>query len=56
MAETEQKEISYDIYQPFGPSILKTKLPEIYLEQIIQLSDKLLGNEKLSKEGWELVT
>ena len=50
MAETEQKEISYDIYQPFGPSILKTKLPEVYLEKIIELSDKLLGNVKLSKD------
>ena len=50
MVKTKEKDISYDIYQPFGPSILKTTLPEVYLEQIIQLTDKLLGNEKLSQD------
>tara|TARA_Y100000310_G_scaffold31763_1_gene30090 strand:- start:296 stop:946 length:651 start_codon:yes stop_codon:yes gene_type:complete len=53
MEESEVKEISYDIYQPFGPSILKAKFPKPYLEHMLKLSDKLLGDEKLSqKHDW----
>ena len=50
MADTEQKEISYDIYQPFGPSILKVKLPQAYVNLINAEADKILYDEKLSKE------
>ena len=48
MAKEEQ--VSFDIYQPFGPSILKTKLPQIYLDAINEDADKILNDEKLSKE------
>ena len=44
------KDISYDIYQPFGPSILKVKLPQEYVNQINTKADVILNNEKLSKE------
>ena len=50
MAKTEEKEISYDIYQPFGPSILKVKLPQVYVDDINAQADKILEDEKLSKE------
>ena len=50
MVETEQKEIGFDIYQPFGPSILKTKLPDLYVDALNLQVDKVLSDEKLSKE------
>ena len=43
------QEISYDIYQPFGPSILKVKLPQVYVDDINAQADKILHDEKLSK-------
>ena len=33
------KDVSYDIYQPFGPSVLKTKLPALYVHKINEISD-----------------
>ena len=44
------QEISYDIYQPFGPSILKVKLPQVYVDDINAQADKILHDEKLSKD------
>ena len=41
------KNISYDIYQPFGPSILKTELPIPYIEKVNEISDHILKNDKL---------
>ena len=32
MDKKEEVEIAFDIYQPFGPSILKTKLPQLYVD------------------------
>ena len=45
-----EEQIAFDIYQPFGPSILKTKLPQLYIDGLNQQSDKILNDEKLSKE------
>ena len=42
-----KKDISYDIYQPFGPSILKVKMPQAYVDQINDESDVILNNKKL---------
>ena len=50
MVKTEQKEIAFDIYQPFGPSILKTKLPNLYVDALNKQVDKVLKDKKLSKE------
>jgi len=47
---TDKKEIQYDIYQPFGPSILKVKMPQEYVNQINAESDVVLNDEKLSKD------
>ena len=46
----EQTKLSYDIYQPFGPSILKTTLPQSYINLLNTESDRILHDEKLSKE------
>ena len=44
------QEISYDIYQPFGPSILKVKMPQEYVNLFNVEADRILHDEKLSKE------
>ena len=44
------QDISYDIYQPFGPSILKVKMPQEYVNQINAESDIILNDKKLSKD------
>ena len=50
MAEKKEIEISFDIYQPFGPSILKTKLPQLYIDGLNAQSDSILMDEKASKD------
>ena len=42
--------INYDIYQPFGPSILKVKMPQAYVNLLNAESDRILHDEKLSEE------
>ena len=46
----DEKEIQYDIYQPFGPSILKASMPQVYVDSMNVLSDEILGDENLSKK------
>ena len=50
MAEQIQTELQYDIYQPFGPSILKVNMPQGYVDLLNAQADKILSDEKLSKE------
>ena len=50
MAEQTQTELKYDIYQPFGPSILKVKLPQNYVNLLNVEADRILHDEKLSKD------
>ena len=45
-----EKDISYDIYQPFGPSILKVKMPQEYVNLFNVEADRILHNDKLSKK------
>ena len=45
-----EEQISFDIYQPFGPSVLKTKLPQIYVDALNKQSDDVLNDEEKSKE------
>ncbi len=47
---TIKKEIQYDIYKPFGPSILRVKMPQEYVNLLNVESDRILGDKKLSKE------
>ena len=44
-----EEQISFDIYQPFGPSVLKTKLPQIYIDALNKQSDDILNDEEKSK-------
>ena len=44
------QEIQYDIYQPFGPSILKINMPREYVNLLNVQADEILNDEKLSKE------
>ena len=46
----EQTELKYDIYQPFGPSILKTTLPQGFFNLLNEEADHILYDDKLSKE------
>ena len=50
MAEQTQTKLKYDIYQPFGPSILKVKLPQNYVNLLNAEADHILHDEKLSKD------
>ena len=43
------QELQYDIYQPFGPSVLKTKMPQGFTNLLNAEADKILHDEKLSK-------
>ena len=50
MAEQIKTELKYDIYQPFGPSILKVRMPQQYTDMVNAEADKILNDEKMSKE------
>ena len=51
MAEqTKNLELKYDIYQPFGPSVLKVKMPQQFVNLLNAEADRILHDEKLSKE------
>ena len=47
---SENLELKYDIYQPFGPSVLKTTLPRSFINLLNDEADRILHDEKLSKE------
>ena len=47
---SENIELKYDIYQPFGPSILKSTLPQSFINLLNVEADTILHDEKLSKE------
>ena len=44
------QELQYDIYQPFGPSILKTKMPQGFTNLLNAEADRILHDDKLSEE------
>ena len=44
------QEISFDIYQPFGPSILKVRMPQEYVNLLNAEADTILYDENLSKK------
>ena len=47
--QADQK-IQYDIYRPFGPSILKVRMPQGFVNLLNAEADRILNDEKLSKE------
>ena len=50
MAEQTQTELKYDIYQPFGPSIMKVRMPQQFTDTANAEADRILRDEGLSKE------
>ena len=50
MADQLKTELKYDIYQPFGPSILKVRMPRGYVNLFNAEADRILHDEKLSRE------
>ena len=44
------QELQYDIYHPFGPSILKTKMPQSFTNLLNAEADRILYDPKLSEE------
>ena len=46
----DKKEISFDISQPFGPSILKVKMPQSFVNLFNTEADRILYDEKLSEK------
>jgi len=46
----DNQDISYDIYQPFGPSILKVRMPQAYVNLFNAEADRILYDDKLSKK------
>jgi len=47
---SENIELKYDIYQPFGPSILKVKMPQQFVNLLNTEADRILHDDELSKE------
>ena len=45
-----EKKLQYNIYQPFGPTILKVKMPQEFINKLNVQADEILNDEKLSKE------
>ena len=50
MAEQIQTKLKYDIYQPFGPSIMKVRMPQQFIDTANAEADRILNDENLSKE------
>ena len=45
-----KKELQYNIYHPFGTRILKVNMPKEYVDALNAQSDKILGDEELTKK------
>lgn len=45
-----EKQISYDLYTPFGPRILKSAIPQNIVDEVNKKADIILDDEKKSEE------
>ena len=43
---TTSKQISYEIYTPFGPSVMKASVPQVGIDLINKIADGILGDKK----------
>ena len=43
---TKNQQISYDIYQPFGPSVMKASVPQVAVDLVNKISDDILKDKK----------
>ena len=40
------QQVSYDIYQPFGPSVMKASVPQVVVDLVNKISDNILKDKK----------
>ena len=45
-----EKQISYDLYTPFGPRILKSSIPQNIVDDVNKKADDILDDEKKSEQ------
>ena len=45
-----EHQVSYDIYKPFGPSVLKSSVPQAGIDIINKIADDILKDEKKRKD------
>jgi uncharacterized protein (TIGR02466 family) len=45
-----EKQISYDLYTPFGPRILKSSIPQNIVDEVNKKADDILDDEKKSEQ------
>ena len=45
-----EKQISYDLYTPFGPRILKSSIPQNIVDEVNKKADVILEDEKKSEQ------
>ena len=44
-----EEQISFDISQPFGPSVLKTKVPNINIDELNKQAEDIVNKEEKRK-------
>ena len=44
------QQVSYDIYKPFGPSVLKSSVPQNGIDLINKIADDILRDKKKRKD------
>ena len=47
---TANEQVSYDIYQPFGPSVMKASVPQVAIDLVNKISDDILKDKKKRQE------
>ena len=47
---TANQQVSYDIYQPFGPSVMKASVPQVAVDLVNKISDDILKDKKKRQE------
>ena len=45
-----EQQVSYDIYKPFGPSVLKSSVPQVGIDLINKIADDILKDRKKRKD------
>mgnify|MGYP003389580977 FL=1 len=46
----KDQQVSYDIYTPFGPRILKSSVPQVVIDAVNEKADTILQDNKKSND------
>ena len=46
----QEKQISYDMFTPFGPRIMKSSVPQNIVDEVNKKADDILNDDKRSKD------